>query len=352
MAPSKQEGTAAAAQQLSSMSLKESAKRKDDDAEPAEKNGTTPTKELCSACGKESDALKKCTACKCVWYCDKKCQNKHRKEHKHECRRIKKELDKRGGKLDVGFEVDIGPLGKLPQREECPICMLVLPLQKKLHKYYGCCGKSICAGCEYQHQIKSGNQYTCAFCREPIPKTEKEYVAQLSKRVELKDPQALCNMGMYYGRGMCGLSVDQTKCIDLLRESASLGYPIAHYHLATIHFNGEMGLAQNKEEAFKYTEKAAEGGDLISRHNLGWDAQSNGDHAAAMHNYRMCASGGFRRSMEDLIGAFGAGLLHHADLAKTMQSFYRSRAEMMSKDRQQFIEHLKEIGEYEAEDDM
>ena len=51
----------------------------------------------------------KCRACKCVWYCDKECQNKHWKEHKKECKRIKKELDKRGGKLDLGTELDVGP---------------------------------------------------------------------------------------------------------------------------------------------------------------------------------------------------------------------------------------------------
>ena len=64
------------------------------------KNDEAPAK-FCSACGKKSDTVKKCTACKCVWYCDKDCQNKHRKEHRKECRRIKKELNKRGGKLDL-----------------------------------------------------------------------------------------------------------------------------------------------------------------------------------------------------------------------------------------------------------
>ena len=248
MAPSKQEGTAAAAQQLSSMSLKESAERKDDDAQP--ESGTTPNKKLCSACGKESDALKKCNGCRCVWYCNKKCRNKHLKEHKHECRPIKKELDKRGGKLDVGTEVDIGPLGELPQREECPICMLALPIYIKLHNYFACCGKTVCGGCLFQHQVRNGQ--TCAFCREPIPKTEEEELAQLRKRVELKDPEAFCNLGIYYGRGFLGLSVDHAKCLELLRQSADLGYPPAHYQLGIFSHTGEMGLEQSKKEELKY----------------------------------------------------------------------------------------------------
>ena len=40
---------------------------KPENNEDTEQNaGTTRTKKLCSACGKESDTLKKCTACKCV----------------------------------------------------------------------------------------------------------------------------------------------------------------------------------------------------------------------------------------------------------------------------------------------
>ena len=96
MASAKEEAAAAAAavtaQQLSSVSLGESAEsRKKNETEPTTKNGT-PTKKMCSACGEKSDTLMKCRACKCVWYCDKDCQNKHWKEHKIECRPIKKEL--------------------------------------------------------------------------------------------------------------------------------------------------------------------------------------------------------------------------------------------------------------------
>jgi len=80
---------------------------------------------MCSACENKSDTLKMCRACKCVWYCDKKCQNKHWKEHKKECTRIKKELNERGGKLSLGEELDIGPLEKRPPREECPTTVCV-----------------------------------------------------------------------------------------------------------------------------------------------------------------------------------------------------------------------------------
>ena len=258
MSSSKEDGAAAATQQFGSMSLGEkSVGKKDNETEPT-KNGTTPAK-MCSACETKSDALMKCRACKCVWYCDKKCQNKHWKEHKKECKQIKKELDKRGGKLDVGTELDIGPLEKMPPREECPICMRALPLHECLHSYFSCCGKVVCCGCDHQHQMKSTERVTtCAFCRTPAPDSDEEIVAQLGKRAELKDPDALRNLAMSYGSGRNGLSVDQAKCVELLRESAGVGFPAAQYNLGKHYHFGEMGIEQNVEEALKYFTEAAE----------------------------------------------------------------------------------------------
>ena len=346
MPSSKQEGEAAAAEQLGSMSLSESAERKDNDTTTAE-NGTTPTKKLCSACGKKSDTVKKCTACKCVWYCDKECQNKHRKDHRKECKRIKKQLDKRGGKLDVGFELDVGPLGKVPPREECPICMLVLPVTVNLQSYQMCCGQTLCSGCSHQHKNKSREQavpLTCAFCRTAVPKSDEEILARLRKRVELEDPKALQMMSTYYGTGELGLPVDQAKRIELMRQSANLGCPAALFQLGIVHHK-----EHNREMEKKYWTEAAEGGDLISRHNLGAWEERNGNIIAAFRHWRLSASAGYRSSMENLIKRFEFGLLHHTDLAETLQAFYRSRAEMNSRDRDQYIRHLKETGKYNEE---
>ena len=68
-----------------------------------------------------------------------------------------------------------------------------------------------------------------------------------------------------------------------------------------------------------------------------------------MRHWRLAASGGFKPSMGGLIACFEDGWLQHADLAETLQTYYRSRGEMKSKDRDQWIKHLKETGEYEAE---
>ena len=156
-------------------------------------------------------------------------------------------------------------------------------------------------------------------------------------------------MAMDHGYGDLGLPLDQTKCIDLLRQSADLGCPESQYQLGVFHKFGKMGLQVNEEEAIKYTEKAAEGGDLDARHNLGCTENDNGNRTAATRHWRLSAAGGLQLSMDHLILYFERGFLHHGDLSETLQAFYRSRGEMKSKDRDQFIVHLKEIGEYEDE---
>ena len=324
-------------------------KVKSDSTEDAENNCEVRAR-FCSACGEKSADLKLCNGCKCVWYCDKKCQNRHCQEHKKECKVIKKELERRRGKLDLGTEMDVGPLEKLPPQEECPICMRVLPIHTMLHMYAPCCGKTVCCGCEYQYQLKSRNE-TCAFCREPISKSVEEALARAHKRIELKDPHALCNMALSYGYGQDGLSVDQTKCIDLLRKSAGLNGPIALYQIGNYYHFGEMGLEQNEKEAIKHWEKAAECGHLGARHNLGCMAEGNSDFVAAMRHWRFSASGGFKASMESLVACFEEGWLQHADLAETMLVFYCSRTEMKSEVRDQYIKYLKVKGEYKEEFD-
>ena len=365
MPSSEEDGTAAAAEQLGSMSLGESVERK---AEP----DTKPAKLFCSACGKESDTAHKCMNCECVWYCDKDCQMEHRREHRKECQSIEAELDRRRGKLDLGEEVDLGPLPDLAPREECPICMCVLPLSIDLHEYSFCCGKTLCRACDYWHEKKNEEMaaevgqtpspLTCAFCRTAVPRSNEGYLVQLRKRVEQKDPFALYCMAMVYGIGQFGLSVDVAKCAELLRESAALGFPVAQFNL------GMRDINENKEEGLRHLEAAADGGDVISRyylgimlhidgdaegghlggtrHNVGCYDSKNGNYVAAMRHYRLAASRGYKPAMSDIIGCFEEGVLRHGDLAETLQNFYLARSELRNDDRDRYIEHLKEIGKY------
>ena len=156
-------------------------------------------------------------------------------------------------------------------------------------------------------------------------------------------------MAVNHGHGRLGLPVDHAKCMELLRQSADLGFRNAQYNLGIFYEAGEMGLEQNEAEAVKNWMEAAEGGHVLSRNSLGCDEYKNGDNAAAMRHWRLAASSGHRESIGALIECFEDGLLHHADLAETLQSMYVARAEMRSKDRDMYIAHLKSTGAYNEE---
>ncbi len=270
---------------------------------------------------------------------------------------FKAELDRRGGELDLGKEEDLGPPPDLSPREDCPICMCVLPLSLELLGFSYCCGQTLCRACDYWHEKKNEelaaelgqtpSPLTCAFCRTTVARSDEERLAQLRKRIEQKDPGALYDMAMAYHIGQYGLSVDDAKCVELLRESGDLGFPSAQFDLAMRYDNGR-GLEQNKEEGLRYLEAAADGGDVISRYYLGVFLHNDRDFAAMRH-YRLAASRGYKPSMDEIIGCFEGGVLHHKDLAETLQNFYRARSELRSDDRDEYIEHLKEIGKYKEE---
>ena len=230
--------------------------------------------------------------------------------------------------------------------------MRVLPIPGNQHSYYACCGKIVCGGCDFQHEMKNGERRTCAFCRTTLPDSEEEALARLRKRVELDDPKALRILAMKYGDGDLGLPVDRVKCIDLARQSASLGNPEAQYQLGQGCDHGEMGLEQNEEEALKYYKKAAESGHVYALHNLACSMGGNSDFVAAMLHWRLSASGGYGVAMNSMITRFEDGLLRHGDLAETLQAFYVARAEMKSDDRDKYIAYLKMTGEYDEEYDV
>lgn len=231
--------------------------------------------------------------------------------------------------------------------------MRALPIHVALHMYFSCCGKTICCGCNHEHQMKSPEtRNSCAFCRTALPKNAEALLARLGKRIERNDSTALLNMSGHYGNVWHGLPVNEAKSIELLRKSVALGCPAAKYKLAHFHENGAMGLEQNKHEACKHYKEAAEEGIVYAWHSLGRIEEENGDRVAAMCHWRLSASWGHRRSTATLIEYFEYGLLHHGDLAETLQSAYRARAELKSDGRDQYIAHLKETGEYEAEYEM
>ena len=84
-----------AAEQLSAMSILAKGEQSADEKKEPEEDIM-----FCSSCSETGDTLKKCAACKCVFYCGVACQKAHRDEHKTECNLIKKILKKKEKDFD------------------------------------------------------------------------------------------------------------------------------------------------------------------------------------------------------------------------------------------------------------
>ena len=322
---------------------------------------------FCSACGKSGTNLKRCIACKCVYYCDVSCQKAHRKEHKGHCREIKLILEERGDRADEGER--LGPLLQsstcMPPREECPICMRVLPIEEDLSSYATCCGQSICCGCylEQERSLDAMNEerfsngqpllpMTCAFCREVQARSGEEAHERAKKRMELLDKQAMLGVALSYRDGYVGsdagvVPVDEEKSVELIRQAADLGSAEAHYRLGMLYITGEMGVDIDEQKSDFHYKEAATGGHVIACHNLAFLAYKRGETKQAMQYWRLSASARMGPSINSLIVCFENAFIRHSDLAEVLQAKDKACLEMKSEARDRAIAILKEQGIYE-----
>ena len=162
-----------------------------------------------------------------------------------------------------------------PSKEDCPICLLPMPIDELKCIYAPCCGKFICHGCQYQTIMvaatskKSSSLITkCAFCREPTIVSDKEFIAMCKKRMAAGDGNAFCFLGMNYHDGLLGLQQSNGKAAELWLKGAAHGSVPAQCQVAIAYHQG-LGVDQNGKKAIHFYQLAAMGGDVTSRFVVG-----------------------------------------------------------------------------------
>ena len=160
-----------------------------------------------------------------------------------------------------------------PPRQECPICMLPLPLSDGMVTYQECCGKNICSGCFYADAAENNIRDICPFCRTSAHTSEVELIERFKKRAELDDAEAIYRLGYYYRRGVYGLPRDQNKALKLGLRAGKLGCAAAYCYVGYAYDHGE-GVEWDMKKGIYYYELAAMGGNVEARYNLGiWEAR-------------------------------------------------------------------------------
>ena len=187
---------------------------------------------ICANCGKgeeESDNLKKCSACLSIKYCSRECQAAHRPQHKKECKKRAAEI------------YDEKLFAEPPPREECPICMLPLPIESSKTAFNSCCGKLICIGClNGMVEGKVGGKVVpiCAFCRTPLPTSDEEQNKRVKKLTDRNHPYSFNFLAGAYDQGLRGLSQDRQKANKLYLKAGEFGCAEGYYNLGIAHDRG------------------------------------------------------------------------------------------------------------------
>ena len=277
--------------------------------------------ESCAACGKEADeGLKACKACNSVKYCDVNCQKAHWLLHKKACKLIATQL--LDGKL----------FAQPPQREDCPICYLPLPLSYGCI-YQSCCGKIICSGCMLSMAGRTNVIPTCPFCKAEASLKSKENNRRLLQRIEKNnDPEAMYQLGCKYTHGMDGCTVDKSKAFELFLRATEHGCAQANNNLAVAYQNGE-GIEQDTKKAIHHWQVAAMNGNDDSRCYLAMMEARCGNMDRAMKHYMISAKCGHDKSLEMVNKGFRLGFVTKDDFEKTLRGHKDFQDETRSEQR-------------------
>jgi tetratricopeptide (TPR) repeat protein len=299
----------------------------------SEEEAVAAADEVCASCGTAAvdDAkLKKCNnGCDLVKYCSDPCEANHREQHEEECKKRKTDLRDR----DLFTQPDIRHLG------ECPICCLPLSIDPLKSTFMDCCSKSICMGCNYANQkreFEAGFYPRCAFCREPVPKSQEEANKYMMKRIkENNDPAAMCRMG----KKRCHEG-DYDTAFEYFKKAAELGDAGAHYSLSLRYREGE-GVEKDEKKEIYHLEEAAIGGHASARHNLGYDEWNNGNFERARKHWIIAANLGDHDSLKALMALYKNGHASKEDYADALRAYQAAMEETKSAQREEAEEAIK-----------
>ena len=241
-----------------------------------------------------------------------------------------------------------------PPPEDCPVCMVPLPMRNDGSAYFPCCGKTICSACEEEstraHNIINSKRAKkelpplkecCAFCRLPYCDDE-EHVKRCLLRMEKDDCEAYFNMASYYHRGGTdGLPRDESKALELLLRAAELGSTRSMAFLGDVYARGTLGAKIDTGKSREFFERAAKRGNFPARISLGQMEIENNNHDLAIRHWQLAAEGGVPLGMKLVWRNFYRGKLSKGELENTLRAHHNAIEERKSEDRERYTSFQK-----------
>ncbi len=252
----------------------------------------------------------------------------HREQHEEECKKRAAEL--RDNNLFTPPEGS--HLG------ECPICCLPQSVDIQKSTMMPCCYKRICGGCNYSNQkreFEAGLVQRCAFCREPVPKSQEEANKYMMKRIKKNDPAALRNMGMIRIE-----EGDFQGALECWTKAAELGEATAHHNLSVMYRDGD-GVEKDKEKEVYHLEEAAIAGHPTARYNLGCEELGNGRYERAKRHFIIAANLGHEGSLKGLKALYTDGDASKEDYANALRAYQAAVDAVKSEERGEAEEAMR-----------
>jgi len=278
------------------------------------------SKDICAACGKEGKScdMNTCNKCKSVKYCNAACKKKHRSKHKKACERRVAEL------YDEQLFKDHTPT------EECPICLILLPIECGQSAFHSCCGKAVCGGCIYaMTESEEGQGELCPFCRMPSPRSDEEDIKRIEKLMDKGNAVAFNMVALEYEGGGMGLPKDHQKDNKLYLKAGELGCAHGYYNLGNSYYHGR-GVVMDEKKAKYFYELSAMNGSLHARYNLGMLEYNSDNMDRAYKHLILAARAGHKKALEGVKEGYTEGDVTKDEYANTLRAHHERQKETKS----------------------
>lgn len=237
---------------------------------------------------------------------------------------------------------DLEALFKQPEpTEECPICMIPLPLDRYYIFILICCGKRICSGCSFalaKERYECGRVDACPFCREEVPEEpestdDKTIVAKVEKLAEKGYGTAFHLLAQFYAQGM-HVQRDVSKAVELYKKGGEHGCAEAYGNLARIYYHGKNGEV-DKKKAKHYYALAAMMGDVTARIDIASMEKEAGSTFWFYRHLLVSARAGHEDSIAELKNGYKDGFISKDEYAESLRLYQMRSNEMKSKMREE-----------------
>lgn len=167
-----------------------------------------------------------------------------------------------------------------------------------------------------------------------MPASDGEYFEMVTKRAEVDDANAICQLACYYRDEKYGLQQDLEKANELWLRAGELGVTNAYCTLGGSYFLGK-GVERDFMKGKHFLELAVMGGDVSARHLLGVLDGDAGNMSRAVRHFMIAAGAGHDDSLRNIRECFVQGHATKEEFEKALRGHKEATDEMTSDQREE-----------------